>query len=78
MASGACSSFQVCDSVSGTGSFQNLPESVTDTYTHHMYRGGPEIESTKVERWKTFLWLYKSGRARGRVRKNSLETFIKS
>ena len=31
MASGACSSFQViCDSVSGTCSFQNLP----DTYTH--------------------------------------------
>ena len=30
MASGACSSFQVCDSVSGTGSFQNL----SHTYTH--------------------------------------------
>ena len=30
MASGPCSSFQVCDSVSGTGYFQNLP----DTCTH--------------------------------------------
>ena len=30
MASGACSSFQVCDSVSDTGSFQNQ----SDAYTH--------------------------------------------
>ena len=35
----------------------------------HMYQGVPEIESTKVGRWKTFLWLYKSSCARGRRRK---------
>ena len=38
----------------------------TDTYTHV-----PEIESEKVGRWKTFLWLYKSGQARRRPRKGS-------
>ena len=44
MASGACSSFQVCDSFSGTGSFQNLP----DTYTH--VSGG--TRNRKRKRWE--------------------------
>ena len=40
-----------------------------------MYRGVLEIESAKVGRWKTFLWLYKSGRARGRA-KEGLEKIV--
>ena len=46
MDSGACSSFQVCDSVSGTCSFQNLP----DTYTH--VSGGTRNRKRRSWRWK--------------------------
>ena len=51
MASGACSSFQVfCDSVSGTCSFQNLP----DAYKHALWgtrnrkRRSLEVEGVTV------------------------------
>ena len=68
---------QVCDSVSGTCSFQNLP----DTYTH--VSGVPEIESEEVGRWKALDNVpvvvqerSSEGKAKEGLEKNSLETFI--
>ena len=50
MASGACSSFQVCDSVSGTGSFQNLPDTCTHVSggTRNRKRKSWEVEDIPV------------------------------
>ena len=67
MASGTCSSFQVCDSVSGTCSFQNLP----DTYTH--VSGGTRNRKRRSWEVESKARAVDQGEGQGRV-KNSLET----